>query len=91
MSLGELRGGAAHIAACIRAAMLAPGAVCSNGALGLQRNGVSLVNTQWFNNDCLLHLALAVGDAIAMVMPMTVDSVVIYLGIVLAGCAVVSM
>ena len=91
MSLGELRGGAAHIAACIRAAMLAPGVVCSNGALGLQRNGVHLINMQWCDDD-RLHLALAAaGDAVAMVMPMTVDSVVIYLGIVLAGCAVVSM
>ncbi|MDG1481820.1 MAG: AMP-binding protein [Myxococcota bacterium] len=31
------------------------------------------------------------GDAIAIDMPMTVESVVIYLGIVLAGCAVVSI
>ena len=45
---------------------------------------------QWFNND-RLHHALAAGDAVAMVMPMTADSVMIYLGIVLAGCAVVSM
>lgn len=32
-----------------------------------------------------------VGDAIAINMPMTVDAVIIYLGIVLAGCAVVSI
>lgn len=31
------------------------------------------------------------GDAIAIDMPMTVESVVIYLGVVLAGCAVVSI
>lgn len=31
------------------------------------------------------------GDAIAVVMPMTVDSVMIYLGLILAGCVVVSI
>lgn len=31
------------------------------------------------------------GDSVAVTMPMTVDSVEIYLGIVLAGCVVVSM
>ena len=31
------------------------------------------------------------GDAIAIDMPMTVESVVTYLGVVLAGCAVVSI
>ena len=51
MSLGELRGGAAHIAACIRAAMLAPGVVCSNGDLVLPRNGVSLINIQCCDDD----------------------------------------
>ena len=31
------------------------------------------------------------GDAIAIDMPMTVEAVVIYLGVVLAGCVVVSI
>lgn len=91
MSLGELRGSAAHIAACIRAAQLDPGAVHSNRALGLQQDDVFVTKGCDESWDNCLHLALAAGDAIAMVMPMTVDSVVIYLGIVLAGCAVVSM
>jgi acetyl-CoA synthetase len=34
---------------------------------------------------------LPAGDAVAIDMPMTADAVVIYLGIVLAGCAVVSI
>ena len=31
------------------------------------------------------------GDSVGVAMPMTVESVEIYLGIVLAGCVVVSM
>jgi acetyl-CoA synthetase len=39
----------------------------------------------------LLASGLNPGDAVAIDMPMTADSVVVYLGIVLAGCAVVSI
>jgi len=38
-----------------------------------------------------LHRVCTSGDPVAIAMPMTVDSVEIYLGIVLAGCVVVSM
>jgi acyl-coenzyme A synthetase/AMP-(fatty) acid ligase len=38
-----------------------------------------------------VHQPLPAGDAVAIDMPMTADAVVIYLGIVLAGCAVVSI
>ena len=37
------------------------------------------------------RLRVPAGDAVAIDMPMTADAVVIYLGIVLAGCAVVSI
>jgi acetyl-CoA synthetase len=40
---------------------------------------------------CLQELGVKKGDAVAIDMPMTVESVGIYLGIVLAGCAVVSI
>lgn len=40
---------------------------------------------------CLKASGFSQGDAIAIDMPMTSSSVVIYLGIVLAGCAVVSI
>lgn len=40
---------------------------------------------------CDLHACAPEGDAIAMNLPMTVEAVTIYLGIVLAGCAVVSI
>ena len=40
---------------------------------------------------CLRAAGFSEGDAIAVDMPMTVESVVIYLGIILSGCVVVSI
>ncbi|MBD1863203.1 AMP-binding protein [Trichocoleus sp. FACHB-46] len=48
----------------------------------------SLVNQV---SNGLVELGLRPGDAIAVVLPMTVEAVVIYLGIVQAGCVVVSV
>ncbi len=39
----------------------------------------------------LRDIGMNTGDAVAVIMPMTVESVAIYLGIVLAGCVVVSI
>lgn len=41
--------------------------------------------------DVLSMLLLVTGDAVALVLPMTPLAVAAYLGIILAGCAVVSV
>ncbi len=42
-------------------------------------------------SNALMHHGFKVGDAVGMCMPMTAESVAIYLGVVKAGLAVVSI
>ena len=69
-----------------------PALIWSNGKNGLQQMTVAELERACHRVAWALNSAGFVpGDALAIDMPMTHDSVVIYLGCVLAGCVVVSI
>ena len=99
MSLGELRRAANHFGACLRAAgyqagmgyFIAPFMPCLGGSLH-DMDAHQLMNRLGEAGHAGLRVPSAAGSAgqaIAINMPMTVEAVVAYFGIVLAGCAVV--
>lgn len=104
-TLGQLAERSAHIAEGLRAMGLRPGqqpgvrcgraAVCRHGMLGaVLSTGLSTGALQLQRSSperrTSPHPAQA-GAAVAIDMPLTADAVAIYLGIVLAGCAAVSI
>lgn len=80
------------VESCFQASPDAPAIVCgrSSGQITSQSYGELRRLTNRVSNG-LRQCGFAPGDAIAVDMPMTPDSVAIYLGIVQAGCVVVSI